>query len=391
MSSIFISPEFLPQPSASQPRHRLARFLRRLLAPTLRGQWYDAKGNRIGNAVRLPRAGVRPIEYGNGSGGYAIAETAEPLRIDAEVPQGADYLRITLGAARFVSDVPFAALKRKLPPGPAQEKPFPPGGGPFRIDVISERFDSAPEFFTLVESLYDYWTTQQFPFTEASIKAVFSIRALFWSSDTVRGNFHTPDSAITGRILQGDGVLVRAYQEAHGGPADFALVLINSDRRAGAGGAVFKNDWQPAWATIKADANEDWRAVALHEFGHAFGLADEYDAPPYDLPITHFEPNVSKQPLCGDAPDPWAKMCAGATGEYVRLFADTRSVSAILGARYSENGWYRPQPDCLMRTSTANFCPVCAEYLGRRMLGHIAAPSDLRPHGNTATPLAAVG
>ncbi len=245
----------------------------------------------------------------------------------------------------------------------------------FEIDVISDRFDSALEFFALVESLYEYWTTQQFPFTEASIKAVFSIRALFWRSDTVRGNFHTPDSAIKDRILHGDGALVRSYQEAHGDPADFALVLIKSGRRAGAGGAVFKNDWRPAWMTITSEENEDWRALALHELGHAFGLADEYDAPPYELPITHFEPNVSRQPSCGDAPAPWVNMCAGASGDYVRLFADTRPVTAIEGARYSKSGWYRPHQGCLMRTSTAKFCPVCAEYLGRRLLGHIAAPS----------------
>lgn len=376
MTSLYVSPEFL-RPVVPRKPGRIG-FLRQLFQPAIRGQWLDAQGAVIGDPIRLPYPGMRPAEFGDGQGGYAIAEVAAPVRLDINIPPEADRLRVTLGTSRFLSDIPLMALRRKSSPGPAEERSFPPGGGTFRIDVIGDRFDSASEFFTLVDSLYSYWTTQQFPFTQASIKAVFAIRALFWTSDTQQGNFHTPDSAIDGRILQGDGALVRSYQKAHGDPANFALVLINSRRRAGAGGAVFKNDWQPAWMTITSEGTEDWRAIALHELGHAFGLADEYGEPPYELPVTHFEPNVSQMPSCGNAPDPWARMCAGALPTYSRLFDDTRHVEAIEGARYTKLGWYRPHHDCLMRTTTAQFCPVCAEYLGRRMLGQIAAPARLR-------------
>lgn len=376
MTSVFISPEFLP-PIPNRRRGVLA-FLLRLFEPPVRGHWLDPRGTLIGSPVQIPSASARPAEFGDGRGGYAIAEVAAPLRLELESPAGADRLRVTSGPGRFHSDIPLTQLLRRLPPGRAEERLFPPEGGSFRIDVIGDRFDTAAGFFALAESLYDSWTTQQFPFTETQIKAVFSIRALYWPSDKVRGNFHTPDSAISGRILQGDGSLVRAYQEAHGDPADFALVIINSGRRAGADGALFKNDWQPSWVTVTSEGTEDWRAIALHELAHAFGLADEYDAPPYALPVTHFEPNVSTRPDCAHAPDPWARMCPNASPPYARLFADPRPIGAIKGARYTKDDWYRPHDHCLMRTTTARFCPVCAEYLGRRMLGEVSAHAPLR-------------
>ena len=376
MPELFISPEFLPAPLPRPARTGLLGYLRSKLAPKLRGQWLDAAAKPVGPAIALPRSKPRPVEFVDEGGRYTIEERPASVTIDAPVPASADRLRITLGANRIVSEIPLAAFRLSARVRPGEEKLFPPAGGSFQIDVLSDRFQSAEDFFGHVQDLYDHWTGSQFPFGETIIKNAFCIRALFWPSDPIEGNFHTPDSAIQTRVLQGNGKLVRSFQQAHGNPSDFALVLIKSGQRAGAGGAVFKNDWQPAWMTVTSEAHEDWRALALHEFGHAFGLADEYDEPPYNLPVTHFEPNVSQHSSSDGVPLPWSKMCADQSKPYPRLFNDPRAVTIVEGARYAHDGWFRPSQDCLMRTPTATFCPVCAEYLGLRILDRLTGPTE---------------
>ena len=81
------------------------------------------------------------------------------------------------------------------------------------------------------------------------------------------------------------------------------IVLVNLGIRGGAGGTQDR----PAWVTTTSGPNEVWQAVALHELGHSFGLADEYDDASQPVPEPHpLEPNVTDRRNAAQAP--WAAL-----------------------------------------------------------------------------------
>ena len=142
------------------------------------------------------------------------------------------------------------------------------------------------------------------------------------------------------------------------------MVLINRNIRGGAGGSKDR----PAWVTTTSGPNESWQAVALHELGHSFGLADEYtnSAQPVPEP-TPLEPNVTDRRNATRAP--WAAMvtpgfphdptCAAG----VRPPAPLGVVGTFEGARYRERGRFRPTAECLMDRTDRLFCPVCQAHI----------------------------
>jgi hypothetical protein len=144
------------------------------------------------------------------------------------------------------------------------------------------------------------------------------------------------------------------------------VVLVDLPRRGGAGGG----QGRPAWVTITSGANETWEAVALHELGHSFGLADEYtnaDQPtPEPLPL---EPNVSSE--SDPARAPWASLCTPGHPAIPTCAAAVQPpvplgiVGTFEGARYKDTGRYRPTAECLMQRTDRAFCPVCEAAIAR--------------------------
>jgi hypothetical protein len=173
----------------------------------------------------------------------------------------------------------------------------------------------------------------------------------------------------TQRLLYGDAQLVvdavkQLLPEWHQ-----IMVLVNDSERGGAGGTV-------AWFSNGAP---DWREVALHELGHsAFGLADEYDYGGVDRwpGGEPGEPNVSSM---SDVSRVKWNALANTKGDPTRTNPDCSktdpgpspmppsAVGTFEGARYAHCGLYRPVWDCMMRNTSAPFCPVCTEVIVRVM------------------------
>jgi hypothetical protein len=164
-----------------------------------------------------------------------------------------------------------------------------------------------------------------------------------------------------------------------------ALIIVNTTQYGGAGGEI-----------AIVSVHGDWTSTALHELGHTFKLADEYQdyygCPPPPHPSQNYhsavepaEPNVTTKKkrheikwrhlilpqtpiptlsnpncqLCNTLPNPRP---AGTVGLYE-------------GAHYCHCGAFRPSYDCMMR-NYADFCAVCQGEI-RKKIAPFIKTSDL--------------
>jgi hypothetical protein len=153
--------------------------------------------------------------------------------------------------------------------------------------------------------------------------------------------------------LTGDGFL-KATDAADAmvgvGVWDVILVLVNSTKYGGSGGAI-------AISSVHPTADE----IVLHEMGHSFAaLADEYESAYPGYPPGDYEPNVDY-----DFSGPGLKWLIwvepGTPLPTPEEPAYAGIVGAFEGARYIETGIYRPSYDCLMRSLGQQFCSICKE------------------------------
>jgi len=133
---------------------------------------------------------------------------------------------------------------------------------------------------------------------------------------------------------------------------DNIFVLVNSTKYGGSGGWL-------AVSSIHPSASE----IILHEYGHTFaGLADEYDYGGTGVPFNDSEPNVDFDYSLSNLKwsvwvNPGTPLPTPQTTSYDTI------VGAFEGAKYWTTGIYRPWLNCLMRSLSRPYCPVCKQAI----------------------------
>ena len=192
-----------------------------------------------------------------------------------------------------------------------------------------------------------------------------------------------PGGVHISRLLAGNSTEAKAVAKARVPQVDQVVMLVNTSRYGGAGGAV---------ATASTNAFE----IAIHEMGHsAFGLADEYGGDGVGTTAGESpKPNVTRDtnratnkwrdlilattPMpsaCGVTSGSSPTPCPGCTPPATPPPAG--AVGTYEGGDYSNCGVYRPLPSCYMR-DYGPFCPVCARVI-RQTLTPFLPPETVTP------------
>jgi hypothetical protein len=198
-------------------------------------------------------------------------------------------------------------------------------------------------------------------------------------------NLHYVNSPITledfGVEVSADGLLTCDKQmlseQCQSAPEDDVVMLLTN----------IPNVRSSAWdKTITLGASSRVERVFIHEMGHAFGdLADEYEDPLLALsrPIARaeFSPNTTLIPL--------AKACKwhywmvkSYCGAHMKLLLPKgRKIEHSEGGYYHRHGVYRPENQCLMRSTSGKtgYCLVCAEHLERQFFTHLDPIDEVSP------------
>lgn len=331
-------------------------------APRAMLEFLNREGSRVGARLRPKIPQPLRVEVPAGDGRMAWHGIDPHLSVAAKtVPAGAASVR-ALSHGAPIAAFSLAAAAAPKPSAPAARRVFNPAGR-WTLLLVSELFADKDSFFTEAAQL-DAYIRAQDPFSRPGVAAALRVEALFWPSPA-GGLFNVqhPD-----RRVWGDNDLVNRYLKKAKANGRLAIVLVNLPVRGGAGGG----GGRPAWSTITSDPGETWEAVALHEIGHAFGLADEYTEASGAVPEPHpLEPNVTDRD--DPAAAPWAALrspgfparptCAAS----VHPQGPAHVVGTFEGARYKATGRYRPSLECLMQRTDRPFCPVCADHVAKTL------------------------
>ncbi len=175
-----------------------------------------------------------------------------------------------------------------------------------------------------------------------------------------------------------------------------ALIIVNTTKLGGAGGSI-----------AITSVHSGWTLTALHELGHTFGLADEYQdyysCPPPQHPSQDkhpptepAEPNVTIKTKRHDIK--WRHLILPQTPIPTLTNPDCKVCNILLnprpagtvglyeGAHYYHCKAYRSSYNCMMR-NYANFCAVCQRQI-RKKIAPFIKTSDLAitPWGYAQTP-----
>ena len=138
--------------------------------------------------------------------------------------------------------------------------------------------------------------------------------------------------------------------------ADLRILLVNDPVSGGSGGTNL---------AIVSTGDYGLEDHLVHEVGHTLaGLGDEYDSF-YDFPSTTEEPNTTQQ--TNRTLLKWKAWINPATPipTLAGTGYDYGVVGLFQGAHYHTTNWYRPEYDCLMRSTSpyVDFCHVCSETM----------------------------
>jgi hypothetical protein len=185
----------------------------------------------------------------------------------------------------------------------------------------------------------------------------------YWDGSTERLLFVNPYKAMQAR----DAALAGSSIFPH-----ISLVTVNDTRYGGSGDRRF---------AVCAGANSFAPELALHEIGHAFSdLADEYGDNDPNVVATYTGPepgevNVTISPT-GEKWSHWLEYDQGSIGV----------VGAYEGARYYDEGLYRPSVTSKMRQLGQPFNAVCREKIIHDIYS-IVSPIDAFLEGPEEEPL----
>lgn len=154
---------------------------------------------------------------------------------------------------------------------------------------------------------------------------------------------------------------------------DLLLVLVNDPEYGGSGGAI-------AVASTHSAVVE----LVLHELGHSFGLlADEYGGPPppsCNASVEPLEPNATKRtqrPLIK-----WNYWIASST-PIPTLTTEPGIPGLYEGAKYCDNGLFRPTYNSKMRSLDVPFEQINSEQLIKRSYNWVSPLDNSKPSRTT--------
>ncbi len=156
-----------------------------------------------------------------------------------------------------------------------------------------------------------------------------------------------------GRLVYGDSNKVQTFVNSVLRPdqQEMIIVLVNSDKYGGAGGAV-------AWATAGNRLSYD---VALHEVGHSYArLQDEYidTAIANNYPLSALDTSVHVSATNNPTQVPWQ--------EWIGFTDSLGTVGAYEGGYYRATGVWRATENSKMLTTTAPFsAPQKEQFINR--------------------------
>ncbi|HEY0412425.1 MAG TPA: M64 family metallopeptidase [Allosphingosinicella sp.] len=317
-------------------------------------EFLDAAGEPTGRTMRPVVPAPIAVEVPSGTAGFEHQAVAPHVSLAAAgIADEAVTVRARAAGVVLV-ELPLSAAAARAPHAPAARRVFNPTGK-WKLLLVSEEFPDAPTFFAACAAL-DAFIRSQPPFADPALSARFQIEALFWPSPP-GGLFNTVSD---GRRILGDNKLVNKFVKAANAKGNVTIVLVDRPVRGGAGGSKDR----PAWVSITSAPNERWEMSAMHELGHSFGLADEYDDSSQPTPEPHpLEPNITDKRNAAKAP--WAALCTPGIASNPTCAAGIVPpvplgvVGTFEGARYRPTGRYRPTAECLMQRTDRPFCPVC--------------------------------
>jgi IgA Peptidase M64 len=327
-------------------------------------QWETAEGRSTRAPIKLRVSDTVMLEAPGGRGRMSWKEKPTSPVFSDEPPEDATALRLSV-PGRATVRIPRAALAATAvtPLPQPQTRRFGEAGASFIVPVFSERFAVESEFMDRVEQLHESIMGQA-PFKSGPAGSNMALVAHFWPSDPETGLFDTSDDKVQdGRLFFGDRARAKMLLDPFIATAKVSLILIDSEKRGGAGGVPGFS----AWTSITSADNERWEDVSLHEIGHGFGLADEYldTQREYELP-GRLEPNISKDPRPSHAPWSASITVADAPAPTIPLNGPDNTpigtVGTFQGARYRKD-LFRAMSACLMRDTRDGFCVVCQKHI----------------------------
>jgi len=166
-------------------------------------------------------------------------------------------------------------------------------------------------------------------------------------------------------LLGGNPDIPGQHRVDHGAIA--FICLVNATDYGGSGVPGM------AWYAAK---HPDALNVALHEFGHAMGLRDEYEGTSATgAPGPNVTANPLQLPWQTNNPQIFARSgCANPAGWPLPTAADAGKIAAFQGANRATCTWFRPALDCKMRHLDAPFCTVCRKAIVARALQPAGVP-----------------